>query len=65
MAWSLANEPRCQGDYSGATLQARQRCTAHSHSLIVNERYSSCCSGKQHFNQHMTICGALPCWQAT
>lgn len=21
MAWSLANEPRCQGDYSGATLQ--------------------------------------------
>lgn len=23
MAWSLANEPRCQGDYSGAMLQAR------------------------------------------
>lgn len=21
MAWSLANEPRCQGDFSGATLQ--------------------------------------------
>jgi endo-1,4-beta-mannosidase len=29
MAWSLANEPRCQGDYSGATLQARQRSAAH------------------------------------
>lgn len=31
MAWSLANEPRCQGDYSGATLQASK---PHSASLL-------------------------------
>lgn len=24
MAWMLANEPRCQGDYSGSILQVSQ-----------------------------------------
>ena len=27
MAWSLANEPRCNGDYSGATLQVHSRAS--------------------------------------
>lgn len=29
MAWSLANEPRCQGDYSGATLQVHRHGFPH------------------------------------